>query len=75
MVDLARMLQRDPAIVSKRAIKLGLPFSQRDRAALRNLRADRPVLDRAAILALAAPTGPTGDPWRSFKVVRFFGPN
>ncbi len=73
IIDLAKVMRRDPTIVSKRAIKLGLPFSQRDHAAPRNLRADRPVLDRAAILALAAPTGPAGDPWRSFKVVRVFG--
>ncbi|MDD2878326.1 MAG: hypothetical protein PHT60_14060 [Acidiphilium sp.] len=73
ITDLAQVVQRDPTIVSKRAIKLGLPFSRRNRTAPRNLRADRPVLDRAAILALAAPTGPAGDPWRSFKVVQVFG--
>ncbi|MEE3503999.1 hypothetical protein [Acidiphilium acidophilum] len=73
MIDLAKVMRRDPTIVSKRAIKIGLSFSQRDHAAPRNLRAHRPVLDRAAILALAAPTGPAGDPWRSFKVVRVFG--
>lgn len=72
-VDLANVLQRDPTIVSKRAIKLGLPFSQRDRATPQSRRADRSVLDRAAILALAVPTGPAGDPWRSFTVAQLFG--
>lgn len=72
-VDLANVLQRDPTIVSKRAIKLGLPFSQRDRATPQSRRADRSVLDRAAILALAVPIGPAADLWDSFTVAQLFG--
>jgi hypothetical protein len=51
--DLSRALARDQAVVSKIAIRLGIPFATRTARAPRGRRAGRPVLSLADILAMA----------------------
>lgn len=62
--ELATALDRDPAVVSKHAIRLGVPFARRTTKALRTPRALRQRWTLDAILALeatpaASPTAPT----------------
>jgi hypothetical protein len=54
IVDLAQVLGRDTAVVSKHAIRLGISFANRARLAPRTPRNGRPALTLAAILTLAA---------------------
>lgn len=54
MTDLAGAIGRDIATVSKRAIKLGIRFSDRPIAASRGPRGDRPIITLDDILTLGA---------------------
>ena len=51
--DLSAALDRDVAVVSKHAIRMGIPFRTRTRIAPRSPRACRPTITLGAILALA----------------------
>jgi hypothetical protein len=56
LTDLSAALARDPAVVSKIAIRLGIPFAKRTARAPRGPRAGRPVLTLADILAMPSAT-------------------
>ncbi len=53
--DLGQALGRDPAVVSKHATRMGIPFATRPHKAPRGPRRHRRPLDLAAILALDVP--------------------
>lgn len=54
MTDLSRALDRDVAVVSKHAIRMGIPFATRAVKAPRGPRRNRPLVTLASLLALAA---------------------
>jgi hypothetical protein len=56
LTDLSAALDREPAVVSKQAIKLGIPFATRVNRAPRGPRRDRPAVTLGSLLALNAPT-------------------
>lgn len=60
--DLSAALARDPAVVSKHAIRMGIPFSKRAQPAPRGRRALRPKLTLASILLLGAEAANTAPP-------------
>ena len=55
LTDLSQALGRDPAVVSKHTIRMGIPFSARTARAPRGRRAGRETVTLAGILALAKP--------------------
>ena len=54
LTDLSTALDRDTAVVSKHAIRMGIPFATRTVKAPRGLRRNRPAVTLASLLALAA---------------------
>lgn len=70
ITDLASALKRDPTIVSKRAVTLGIPFASRMHQAPRTPRAKRDPVTCKSILAMAKPTWKGRSPWASFRLVR-----
>jgi len=54
ITDLSAALDRDPAVVSKHAIRMDIPFATRTVKAQRGPRRNRPVVTLASLLALAA---------------------
>ncbi len=52
LTDLSAALDRDPAVVSKHAIRMGIPFSARTRRAPRGLRRNRPPVTLGMLLAM-----------------------
>ena len=54
LTDLSRALDRDVAVVSKHAIRMGIPFATRAVKAPRGPRRNRPLVTLASLLALAA---------------------
>ena len=54
ITDLSAALDRDPAVVSKHAIRIGVPFATRTVKAQRGPRRNRPVVTLTSLLALAA---------------------
>ena len=53
LTDLSRALDRDVAVVSKHAIRMGIPFATRAVKAPRGPRRNRPLITLASLLALA----------------------
>ncbi len=56
LTDLSAALGRDPAVVSKQAIKLGIPFATRLNRAPRGPRQGRPTVTLGSLLAMETPT-------------------
>ena len=54
ITDLSAALERDPAVVSKHAIRMEIPFATRTVKAKRGPRRNRPAVTLASLLALAA---------------------
>ena len=54
ITDLSTALERDPAVVSKHAIRMEIPFATRTVKAKRGPRRNRPAVTLASLLALAA---------------------
>ena len=54
VTDLSRALDRDVAVVSKHAVRMGIPFATRTVKAPRGPRRNRPAVTLASLLALAA---------------------
>lgn len=54
ITDLSAALGREPAVVSKHAIRMGVPFATRTVKARRGPRRNRPAVTLASLLALAA---------------------
>ncbi len=52
ITDLSKALDRDPAVVSKHAIRLEIPFSARTNKAPRGPRRGRPAVTLASLLAM-----------------------
>ena len=52
LTDLGAALDRDPAVVSKHAIRMGVPFSARTKRAPRGPRRNRPPVTLAMLLAM-----------------------
>jgi hypothetical protein len=50
LVDLGEALERDPAVVSKHAVRMGIPFATRTVRAPRGPRCARPVITLASLL-------------------------
>ena len=61
LTDLSAALQRDSAVISKHAIRLGVPFANRTVHAPRTRRSERTPRTLDSILALAAKAPPAAD--------------
>ncbi len=57
LTDLGAALSRDPGVVSKHAIRMGIPFSARTKRAPRGPRRDRAPITLEALLAMDAVAG------------------